>query len=96
MEMIASFLEIKVNFIREERKHPQYRVRTSSVTTNKNLRNYIDKYPLYGSKYLDYKDWCKILSYFEKETHWQNVDEISKIKSQMNQYRTVFRWDHLV
>lgn len=55
--MIASFLEIKVNFIREERKHPQYSVRTSSVTTNKTLRNYIDKYPLYGSKYLDYNDW---------------------------------------
>jgi hypothetical protein len=67
MEMIASFLEIKVNLIREERKQPQYRVRTSSVSTNKILRNYIDKYPLYGSKYLDYKDWCKILSYFEKE-----------------------------
>ena len=62
--MIASFLEIKVNLIREERKHPQYRVRTSSVSTNKILRNYIEKYPLYGSKYLDYKDWCKILSYF--------------------------------
>ena len=96
MEMIASFLEIKVNLIREERKHPQYRVRTSSVYTNNILRKYIDKYPLYGSKYLDYMDWCKILSYFEKETQWQNVDEISKIKSQMNQYRTVFRWDHLV
>jgi hypothetical protein len=96
MEMIASFLEIKVNLIREERKHPQYRVRTSSVSTNQILRNYIEKYPLYGSKYLDYKDWCKILSYFEKETQWQNVDEISQIKSKMNQYRTVFRWDHLV
>jgi Cytochrome C and Quinol oxidase polypeptide I/LAGLIDADG endonuclease len=96
MEMIASFLGIKINFIREERKHPQYRVRTSSVSTNQILRDYLEKYPLYGSKYLDYKDWCKILFYFEKETHWQNVDEISKIKSQMNQYRTVFRWDHLV
>jgi len=67
--MIASFLDIKVNLIREERKHPQYRVHTSSVSTNKILRNYIEKYPLYGSKYQDYKDWCKILSYFEKETN---------------------------
>jgi hypothetical protein len=96
MEMIASFLGVKVNLIREERKHPQYRVRTTSVSTNQILRGYLDNYPLYGSKYLDYKDWCKILSYFEKETHWQNVDSISKIKSQMNQYRTIFRWDHLV
>jgi hypothetical protein len=96
MEMIASFLGVSVNFIREDRKYPQYRVRTSSITTNQILRSYLDKYPLYGSKYLDYKDWCKILSYFEKDIHWQNVDEICKIKSQMNQYRTVFHWDHLV
>lgn len=64
MEINASFLEIKVNLIREERKHPQYRVRTRSVSTNKILRNYRDKYQLSGSKYLDYKNWCKFLSYF--------------------------------
>lgn len=96
MEMIASFLEISVNFIREDRKYPQYRIRTSSIYTNNILRDYLDKFPLYGSKYLDYKDWCQILSYFEKDTHWQNIDEICKLKSQMNQSRNLFQWDHLV
>ena len=96
MKMIASFLGVSVNDIREDRKYPQYRVRTSAISTNKILQSYLDKYPLYGSKYLDFKDWCTILSYFEKDIHWQNVDEICKIKSQMNQYRTVFNWDHLI
>nr|YP_009517249.1 LAGLIDADG homing endonuclease [Tephrocybe rancida]AYE93172.1 LAGLIDADG homing endonuclease [Tephrocybe rancida] len=96
MEMIASFLKISVNNIRGERKHPQYRIRTSSLRSNQILRDYLEKYPLYGSKLQDYKDWCQILSYFEMKTHYQNVDNICKIKSQMNQYRTVFLWDHLV
>lgn len=96
MELIAYFLGVSVNFIREEYKHPQYRLRTNSLSTNKIICDYLKKFPLYGSKYLDYKDWCHILSYFEKDIHWQNVDEISKIKSQMNNNRTVFLWDHLV
>ncbi|MBV8801667.1 MAG: cbb3-type cytochrome c oxidase subunit I [Gammaproteobacteria bacterium] len=96
MEMIASFLGVSVNYIREDRKHPQYRIRTSSISTNQTLRDYLEKYPLYGSKFLDYKDWCKILSYFEKEIQWQNVEDICNIKSNMNQYRTIFQWNHLI
>jgi hypothetical protein len=68
MELIASFLKISVNSIRGDRKHPQYRIRTSSVFTNKILEDYLNKYPLYGSKFLDFKDWCKILFFFEKDT----------------------------
>jgi hypothetical protein len=96
MEMISTFLGVKVNSIRGDRKYPQYRIRTSSVSTNNILLDYLDKYPLYGSKYLDYKDWCKILLFFEKDTQFVNVEEIKKIKANMNQYRTIFNWDHLV
>lgn len=96
MELIASFLGVSVNLIREDRKYPQYRLRTSMVSTNKILQDYLEKFPLYGSKFLDYKDWAEILYYFETNTHWKNVEQISKIKSQMNQYRTVFRLNHLV
>jgi hypothetical protein len=34
MEKIADLLEVKVNFLRGDKKHPQYRVRTSSVKSN--------------------------------------------------------------
>lgn len=95
MKEIASFLETRVNEIRSERKNPQYRLRTSSLKTNLNIRDYLVKYPLKGTKHLDFIDWCKVLSYFEKGTHIENTAHIVEIKSQINQRRTVYNWDHL-
>lgn len=86
---------VNVNEIRSDRKHPQYRIRTSNLKTNLYIRDYLVKYPLRSSKYLDFQDWCKVLSYFEEGTHMENIDHIVKIKSQMNQRRIVFNWDHL-
>lgn len=95
MHEIALFLETNVNEIRSERKNPQYRLRTNSLKTNKNIRDYLVKFPLKGTKYLDFKDWCKVLNYFEQETIMENTAHIVEIKSQMNQRRTVYNWDHL-
>ena len=95
MQEIAIFLETNVNEIRSERKNPQYRLRTSSLKTNKNSRDYLVKHPLKGTKYLDFIDWCKVLSYFEQGTHKENTAHIVEIKSHMNQRRIVYNWDHL-
>lgn len=95
MNQIAIFLGVNVNEIRSERKNPQYRLRTSSLKTNQAIRNYLYKYPLRGTKYMDFKDWCKVLSYFEQGNHMVNKEHIVMIKSQMNQKRTVYNWDHL-
>jgi LAGLIDADG endonuclease len=95
MNQIALFLDVNLNEIRSERKHPQYRVRTSSLKTNLTLRDYLSNYPLRSTKYLDYLDWAKVLSFFEQGTHRENTEQIANIKSQMNQRRTVYNWDHL-
>ena len=95
MNQIAIFLGVNVNEIRSDRKNPQYRLRTSSLKTNKAIRDYLSKYPLRGTKYMDFKDWCKVLDYFEQGNHMENKEHIVKIKSQMNQLRTVYNWDHL-
>jgi hypothetical protein len=95
MNQIAVFLGVNLNEIRSDRKHPQYRIRTSSLKTNLTLREYLSNYPLRGTKYLDYKDWTKVLAYFEQGTHKENKESIAVIKSQMNQRRTVYNWDHL-
>ena len=95
MNQISVFLGVNVNEIRSDRKHPQYRLRTSSLKTNLLIRDYLIKHPLRGTKYLDFQDWCKILYYFEEGTHMENKDHIVEIKSQMNQRRTVYNWDHL-
>lgn len=96
MKIISSFLEVNLELTREDRKYPQYRIRTSSVKTNIKIRDYLNKYPLQSTKYLDFNDWAKILNCFEQNTHKENKDRIIKIKNQMNQYRTEFNWNHLI
>ena len=44
---------------------------------------------------MDFQDWCRVLDYFEQGTHMENKEHIVVIKSQMNQRRTVYNWDHL-
>jgi hypothetical protein len=95
MNKIAVFLCVTLNEIRSDGKHPQYRIRTSSLKTNLTLRDYLSNYTLRGTKYWDYKDWTKVLAYFEQVTHKENKESIAVIKSQMNQRRTVYNWDHL-
>ena len=56
MTSIAQFLNVNVNFIREDRKYPQSRVRTSTIASNTTLVDYLLTYPLMGTKYMDFKD----------------------------------------
>lgn len=95
MTLISNFMSVNVGEVRPNSKYPQYRVRTTSLKTNLNIKSYLDKYPLKGTKYLDYKDWCTVLRYFEKGTHIKNIERITKIKLGMNQKRIIYNWDHL-
>ena len=97
LEIIANFLLSSVKAIRVDKPQPQYRVRTTSLNGNLVLVNYLNTFPLFGSKYLDYKDWIKILDLFKLGTfkHKTNIEEVISIKSCMNDARTVFIWDHL-
>lgn len=95
MQSISQFLNVNVNEIRSDRKHPQFRVRTSSLKTNLILRNYLDQFKLQGTKYLDYQDWKSILQFFEEDKHNENTHKIVEIKSGMNQKRSEYNWDHL-
>lgn len=95
INQISIFLGINVNEIRSDHKYPQYRIRTSSLKTNLKVKNYLLKYSLRGTKYLDFQDWCKILFYFEQGIHMENLKNIVEKKSHMNQLRTIYNWDHL-
>jgi len=95
MNQIAVFLEVNLNEIRNDRKYPQYRLRTNSLKTNIHLQDYLNKYPIRGTKYMDFQDWCRILNYFKEGTQMKNKEHIVEIKSQMNQNRIVYNWDHL-
>lgn len=97
LEIVANFLLSSVKSIRIDKPKPEYRVRTTSLNGNLNLENYLNLFPLFGSKYLDYKDWIKVLDYFKSGTfkHKNNIQEIIIIKSNMNNARINFTWDHL-
>ena len=87
---IVIFLLTTVKSIRMETKYPQFRVRTTSLKGNIILENYLINYPLFGTKHLDCLDWFKVLEYFKSEKHMKNVQQISTIKSNMNENRKVF------
>lgn len=95
---IAIFLLSKVKTIRITSKTPEYRVRTTSLTANLILENYLINYPLFGSKYLDACDWQKAFNIFKEGNHIKDKminPEILNLKANMNDSRSLFVWDHL-
>lgn len=61
------------------------------------ITTYFKCFPLYSSKYLDYKDWEKAVMIILENKHYieQNIIQIDFIKNNMNLKRTYYNWDHL-
>lgn len=61
------------------------------------MTTYFTRCPLYSSKYLDYLCWNKAVELILRNEHYEisNLAQIDLLKSQMNNSRTVFTWDHL-
>lgn len=99
LEKIASFLSTKVKSIRLYKPKPEYSITTVNLKGNLELKSYLNEYPLFSSKYLDYIDWLKVLFFFEQEgkknKHLVNKEKAIKIKSGMNNSRVLFTWNHL-
>jgi hypothetical protein len=94
---IAKFLNVPLKNIRENTSHPQYRLRTMSLETNLMLVNYLNEYPLFGSKFLDYNNWKEILNLINPKFKYsqENIDKVLNLKSEMNDRRTILTWNHL-
>jgi hypothetical protein len=63
MRDIATFLDSSFKEVEVRSKFLQYRVRTVTLSSNIKLENYLNKYPLFSSKYLNYIDWLKVLEF---------------------------------
>lgn len=94
---IAIFFDTEVKEIRSSNPKPEYRVRTVNLKGNNQIKDYLIKYPLFGTKYLDSIDWMKVLDLFNKGEHRTMLgkEKIIEIKSNMNNKRTDFTWDHI-
>lgn len=97
LKKIADYFYTEVKETRLNRSTPEYRVRTTSLQGNNQAKNYLIKYPLFGTKYLDSIDWMKVVDLFNNGEHKTELgkEKIINIKSNMNIKRTVFTWDHL-
>jgi len=97
LETIAKFLLTVVKSIKMNQRYPQYRLRTTNLNGNIILENYLTLFPLFGTKYLDYKDWLLVLKFFKLKQKKDDliINQIISIKSNMNDKRTIFNWDHL-
>lgn len=97
MQDIANLLHTKVEYSIRKDKGETYLVRTNSYLSNSKIIEYLDKFPLFSSKYLDYLNYKQIVPLFNprfKHTK-ENIQLVLKNKSQMNDARTSFNWTHL-
>ena len=97
LEQIATALDSPVKSTRSSSSYPQYRVRTTNLKGNLAVVNYLEKYPLFGTKFLDYRDWKNLVEQFNQGSfnHKSSIEHAKQIKSCMNDKRTVYNWDHI-
>ena len=74
-----------------------YTLTASSLESIKIVINYFNKYPLYSSKYLDYKDWEIVAKLRLNNEHYteNGISKVELAKNSMNNNRTFFNWNHL-
>ena len=72
-------------------------VYVSSPDKLRPLVAYLDQYPLFTTKFLDYQDFRTCFFMMEAKQHLSQAgrDRAKALKACMNDSRTYFNWDHL-
>ena len=99
---IARYLDVNLYSRSREQKDKifySYTVISHNLESHKKAIEYFDRYPLYSSKYLAYKDWKYVVEQIiirgGKPLTNENILEIQKIKAQFNKNRIIFDFAHL-
>ena len=97
MESIASSLGVELNTSLHNEGVEYYIVSVTSPAKLKTLINYLDTYPLFSSKLLNYLDFKSCVNLMLSREHLteQGRDKIKFIKAGINRKRTYYTWDHL-
>jgi len=102
LSIIARYLGVNVYSRSREQKDKifySYMVVSHNIQSHIKVMEYFDRYPLYSSKYLAYKDWRHVLQQVilrgGKPLTAENILEIERIKAQFNKKRTQFDFSHL-
>lgn len=95
---IAEFINCKL-LTRKQKStgNEYYTLAASSKTSLEIIVNYFTRYPLFSSKYLDYKDWKEIVLLILENKHYteEGLIKTDSVRNSMNRQRTFFNWDHL-
>lgn len=102
LDKIARYLKVNLYSRSREQKDKifyVYMVISHNSESHKKTIEYFDRYPLYSSKHLAYKDWKYIVEQIQlrsgKPLTAENIKEIQKIKDQFNNNRKEFYFTHL-
>lgn len=98
---IANFFNCKL-LVRKQAStgNEYYTLAASSRKSLQIILDYFECFPLYSSKYLDYKNWAEAARLILANEHYTSfsdeiADKVSNLKNNMNLKRTYFNWDHL-
>lgn len=95
---ISRLLNCNLNIRKQVSTGNEYfTITASSRKSLSTIITYFKYFPLYSSKYLDYKDWEQAAILILKNDHYteDGIIKINYIKNNMNLKRTYFNWDHL-
>ncbi len=95
---ITSFFQVKLyTRFRKSIDKRYFIIRIESKHSAQLLVNYLDKFCLFSSKYLDFLSWKRALSFILTKKHKTDKGQkfIANLKNNMNNKRTKFNWDHL-
>lgn len=81
---------------KDDKVYYAFMVIAHNSNSHKIVRKYFENYPLYSSKYLFYKDWCKVQDIHRvNNLSKEDLLKIKEIKSQFNNKRINFDFSHL-
>lgn len=95
---ISNFLNCSVlTRLQKSTNNEYYTLAASSRISLDIILQYFKRYPLYSSKYLDYKDWEKIVLLIFENKHYtdEGINQTELARNSMNRQRTHFDWNHL-
>jgi LAGLIDADG endonuclease len=95
---ISALLNCNLNTRKQISTGNEYFIITASSRKSLlTITTYFKSFPLYSSKYLDYKDWEEAAFLILNNNHYteQGISKIDFIKNNMNLKRTHFNWNHL-
>jgi LAGLIDADG endonuclease len=95
---IAKFLNCNLLTRKQKSTGNEYfNLTASSKVSLDIIIKYIEVYPLFSSKYLDYLDWKEIALLILDDKHYteEGLVKTDFVRNSMNRKRTYFNWDHL-